>query len=376
MRNLCIISGPVFISETFIRAHEERLCAPNKRINGVFPEFFENDKKLEFQYKKHKRVRRFLKLIPHLVYERLSHILEPSGYNSAEALREFLVVNKIDAILAEYGMTGADITPIAKEANIPLIVHFHGHDAYHHRYLRDYQARFKELFSYASYIISVSKDMTRQLLTLGAPIDKIVLNPCGPAEKFFNVQPEYGDIFLAVGRFVETKAPHLTISAFKLLADECPAAKLIMVGDGPLREACMSLAAGLGLVERVEFPGALRHEHTLKLLEKACCFVQHSMTTSDGVKEGTPVAILEAGAACLPVVSTRHAGIADVVQEGLTGFLVDEMDVLGMKNYMQTLFNDRALCRMMGEKARLEVSKKYNIENHICILQKLIDSLS
>jgi colanic acid/amylovoran biosynthesis glycosyltransferase len=373
MSKLCIISGPRYISETFIRAHEEQLAGPKIFLNGVYPEFEHDGRGLRYTYTEHKRFRRLLKVLPHWLYERNRDILEPADKIATDSMREFLIRQGVDVVLAEYGMTGADMTAVARDLNIPLIVHFHGHDAYHRQYLADYKSRLEEMFAYASHIVSVSEDMTRQLISLGAPEAKLVLNPYGPRNHFYEIEPEYGDCLIAVGRFAETKAPHLTISAFKLLADEIPEVRLIMVGDGPLRESCMSLAEGLGLNGRIEFPGALGHQYSKELLSRACCFVQHSITTSEGVKEGTPVAILEAGAAALPVVATRHAGIIDAVQEGVTGFLVEEKDVAGMKEAMKTLFQNRDLCRQMGARGREHVGTHYRMERHIGRLQALIN---
>jgi glycosyltransferase involved in cell wall biosynthesis len=154
--------------------------------------------------------------------------------------------------------------------------------------------------------------------------------------------------------------------------DEVPDASLVMVGDGPLRESCISLAKTWGLGPRVSFPGALGHEQLLPLFAQACCFVQHSVTPSYGDAEGTPVAILEAGAAGLPVVSTRHAGIQDVVVHEKTGFLVQERDVQGMADYMRLLIKNECLCRQTGEDARKHVRSNFSITRHIGRLDELI----
>ena len=77
-------------------------------------------------------------------------------------------------------------------------------------------------------------------------------------------------------------------------------------------------------------------------------FVQHSVQPSYGDAEGTPNTILEAGAAALPVVSTKHAGIPQAVLDENTGFLVDEYDSKGMTDAMVSLFNDKTRCQSMG----------------------------
>jgi glycosyltransferase involved in cell wall biosynthesis len=376
MGSLCLITPPHVASETFIRAHERELNGPKVILTGTFPDYSDGQHVIRYFYNQHKNARRFLKLLPYWYYERNKSKLEPEDKAVNGFLTEFFQRHQVNVILAEYGFTGADITPIAKKLQIPLVVHFHGHDAYHVKYLKDYESRFQEMFAYATYFISVSNAMTGQLERLGAPRDRIVCNPCAPRDYFYEVKPNYTNILIAVGRFAETKAPHLTISAFKMLCDEMPDARLVMVGEGPLRESCMSLAEGLGISGNIDFPGALDHSQTRNLMAAACCFVQHSITTSENVREGTPVAILEAGAAGLPVIATRHAGIKEAVIHGETGFLVEEKNVFGMKTYMKTLLLDKGACRTMGEKARAHVRKNYSFERHIRSIQELVDKAS
>lgn len=192
------------------------------------------------------------------------------------------------------------------------------------RRLGPFRSATASLFKYAFRVISVSKFMSGRLVELGADPERIVYNPYGPRDYFYAIKPDFRKTFLAAGRFTDIKAPYLTILAFKQVLDEFPDASLVMVGDGPLRETCISLARTLGMESSASFPGPLRHERLLPLFAQACCFVQHSVTPSYGDAEGTPVAILEAGAAGLPVVSTRHAGIQDVVVHQKTGLLVEE----------------------------------------------------
>ena len=140
-------------------------------------------------------------------------------------------------------------------------------------------------------------------------------------------------VFVAVGRFVDKKAPQLTLAAFGQVAATLREAQLVMIGDGPLFESTRRAARSFGLEDRVEFRGRQTSQEVATAMRKARVFVQHSIRTVRGDSEGTPVSILEAGAAGLPVVSTRHAGIKDVVQHGSTGFLVEEGDVEGIGVY-------------------------------------------
>ena len=102
--------------------------------------------------------------------------------------------------------------------------------------------------------------------------------------------------------------------------------------------------------------------------------MQHSVRASDGDSEGTPVAVLEAGAAGLPVVATRHAGIMDVVVDGETGLLVDEGDVDGMARCMVQLAREPDVAARLGEKARNHIVAEFSMDDRLGRLWNVIES--
>jgi glycosyltransferase involved in cell wall biosynthesis len=129
--------------------------------------------------------------------------------------------------------------------------------------------------------------------------------------------------FVAVGRFVEKKAPHLLILAFARVLEARPNARLTMIGDGPLAPLCRQMVLSMGLADRIALPGARPHAFVAATMTMSRAFVQHSIEANNGDCEGTPNSIIEALSAALPVVATRHAGIRRI-EHGSTG-LVDEL---------------------------------------------------
>jgi colanic acid/amylovoran biosynthesis glycosyltransferase len=348
-------------SETFIRAHIERLPLETVPIYGG-----------GWQRRGARRPLWPVTRYPGWALGRLSASAGAAIYDRALAhrLRQF----EVEVALAEYGMTGVEILGACRKARIPLVVHFHGFDASRAdviaRYLREYQRMFAE----ASAIVAVSTPMRAQLIGWGAPEDKTHLNPYGADETRFAGASAGGvpSVFLAVGRFVAKKAPQLTVRAFRDVASIDPSARLIMVGDGPLLDPTRRLAQELGLGARVEFLGARSQEEVAALMRRARAFVQHSMTAPDGDSEGTPVSIIEAQMSGLPVISTRHAGIPEVVLQGETGFLVDEGDVQGMGRMMGMLAKEPGLAARLGEQARNRALARYTLGGH---LERLADIL-
>jgi len=365
---LCIVQHkPATQSESFIRAHLERLPAQVRRlqVQGL-PQLIDDEHALLDGGRLGRAARAVRSRLGGVSRARMAHEATVSFFRSAG----------IDAVLAEYGMNGVAVMDACREADVPLVVHFHGHDAFRRSILEGVGRRYPEMFEKAAAIVVVSEAMRRQVLNLGAPPEKVHLNVYGvDVERFAVTDAGANDPrVLAVGRFVDKKAPHLTLEAFRRARQHCPAARLRMVGDGYLLDSCRRLAKATGLGSCVEFPGNQPHDAVAREMQSARMLVQHSVTADDGDSEGTPNAILEAGACGLPVVSTRHAGIPDVVEEGVTGFLVDENDVAGMAEAMVRLLDDAELATRMGDAAQAHVRRERSMDKSIAGLWSIIES--
>jgi glycosyltransferase involved in cell wall biosynthesis len=290
------------------------------------------------------------------------------------AFARFLRQRGIDVVLAEFGPAGALLAGACEAAGVPLVVHFHGYDAYRETIIRTWGGAYRRMFGKAAAVIAVSHAMEQQLAGLGALPDRIRYNPYGVDCALFQpTDPEANPpLFVAVGRFVTKKAPNLTIRAFARARESCGDCRLTMAGNGPLLEQCRDLARDLGVGDAIEFTGSLPHAEVAALMARGRAFVQHSVTAPDGDAEGTPVAILEAGAVGLPVVATRHAGIPDVVVEGENGLLVDEGDVEAMAAHMLSLARDPALAGRLGRAARERVSTRFSMERSIGRLHEIL----
>jgi glycosyltransferase involved in cell wall biosynthesis len=294
-----------------------------------------------------------------------------------EQIVKYLKGYHVKAVLAEYGPVGLEMLPVCRAAGIPLMVYFHGYDIYRadilNRYLRGYQ----ELFREATCIFVVSKEMLVRLIELGAPAKKLVLNPCGANMSLFGYHDAgHNDpVLFSAARFEETKNPMATIQAFAATLKNVPAARLRMAGGGGLLPRCKKLVKQLHIERAVTFTGILSPVEVSDEMSRARAFVQHSVTSRKGEKEGAPVAIMEAGASGLPVVSTRHAGIIDIVVEQETGFLVEEDDIQGMAYYMEELLTDRSKASAMGYAAHQRVKQHFSLEKNIRLICQCMEQV-
>lgn len=367
MATLCIIKpNPSTYSETFIQSHIDFLPMEKKILyGGVFPLYKEDGSFL---------IPTFWGIASYLFQKRVMKKRDIPV--RTKALVSYLQKEKIDVVLAEYGTVGAMVAEACKLADVPLVIHFHGADAHHRPTINEYKDWYQRAFQYASTIIGVSNDMITSLQQLGAPQEKLVLNPYGINTERFAPAAEntiHSNSFLFVGRFVNKKSPQTTIKAFYELSKHFPEAKLIMAGAGPLLEESKALVQELSLANKVSFPGVLPSDEISQLLKQSCCFVQHSVTPPDGDMEGTPNTILEAASAGLPIVSTRHAGIKEAVIEGKTGYLVDEYDTAGMTEKMIAILSSPEQAAEMGREGRRHIIENYTLSNRIARLNSILE---
>ncbi|MFN8315573.1 MAG: glycosyltransferase family 4 protein [Chitinophagales bacterium] len=291
-------------------------------------------------------------------------------------IEQYFIKNNIKAVVANYAITAFPIMDICQRNNIPLIVHFHGWTAYRKSLLVKHEEDYKRMFAIASAVIVVSKDMYEQLQKLGCPKEKLSIIYYGFNNEVFsyNDHSQNPPTFLSVGRFCDTKNPHLTILAFHQVLQSLPAATLNMIGgDENLLNSCIQLVKSLKIEERVSFLGIKSPEEVASAMQKAIAFVQHSATTIEGEKEGTPVSIIEAMASGLPVVATRHAGIPDVIIENESGLLCDEFDVNEMAKLMLKVATDKALNQRIGKKASVSVHTNFTMQQYIDKLWAVIN---
>ncbi|AVR43844.1 hypothetical protein C7S20_00345 [Christiangramia fulva] len=348
-------------SETFIQAHK-------RLLKGTIFYYYDGElpSKLENGLVINSRKKRLLDLFKgHLNLNRFSL--------PEQALLTSFKKNKIDVVLAEYGTTAMKLLPVCEELELPIIVHFHGFDASRTDLLLQ-NDHYKKLFDYAKFIVIVSKKMETDLLNMGCPSQKLIYNVYGPGEEFFEVQPQFSKPqFIFAGRFVDKKAPHYLILSFLEVVKSFPDAILIMAGDGVLKESCENLVEYYELEKNIIFPGVVDASMLRKYFIESLAYVQHSVTAKDGDSEGTPVVILEAGAAGLPVISTRHAGIPDVVIDEETGYLVEEEDIRGMSERMLKLLRNPGRAKILGKNARERISSNFRLERHINKLNSLVN---
>ena len=272
-------------------------------------------------------------------------------------------INKVDAFHVNYGANFNLIKPIFKYYNTFVLVSFYGYDA--SRYILQRKAScYDYLFERANLITSNSYYMRSILLKLGCPSEKLKVHRCGLNLRFFQPKQKNhkkeGIILLTVARLVEKKGIEYSLKAMSTIREKYKL-RYRIVGDGPLKSDLEKLARQLGLENQVEFLGALDKEGVVQQMSEADIFVLTSVTAGDGDQEGLPVSLIEAQAMGLPVVSSYHTGIPELIADGQTGLLAKEKDTEKIAEHLETLVRNHELRLTFGQSGRETVEKEFDL---------------
>jgi colanic acid/amylovoran biosynthesis glycosyltransferase len=270
-----------------------------------------------------------------------------------------------DVIHAHYGQEGLRALALRDLGVLhgPLLTTFHGSDM--SAYLRKVGPNvYDKLFAKGDLFLPISERWRKALVEMGCPPARTVVHHMGIDCGRFGFrarQKKPGETprLLSIARLVEKKGIEYAIRA---------AAKLRgvdfhydILGDGPLRQGLEKLVRELGVSDRVTLQGWKHQAEVVELLDRAHLLVAPSVTGSDGDQEGIPVAMMEAMAMGLPVLSTRHSGIPELVDDGQSGYLVPERDVDALAGSLGRLLSAPEQWPAMGEAGRRRVEADFDI---------------
>ncbi|MFT5367666.1 MAG: colanic acid/amylovoran biosynthesis glycosyltransferase [Candidatus Latescibacterota bacterium] len=295
---------------------------------------------------------------------------------------EYLIKErKINVLHAHFGTTGIQALKLKKKLKIPLLTSFYGIDASRHLSSKRMQGAFKQLFQEGDLFSVLGKHMKNRLLTAGCPIQKIQILHLGvdleniPFKTRMWPRNQGQITMMYCGRLVEKKGIFFALEAFYHLSQQWPNLVFQIVGDGPLRNSVEHTIRKYQLQDRVQLKGMLSHSETLLAMQQAHIFILPSITAKNGDQEGTPTVLMEAQASGLPVVSTRHADIPEVVKHGKTGFLVPEKNSASLQHQVNDLLKHPETWPSLGKSGRAHICRYYNIHRETSKLEALYESL-
>jgi colanic acid/amylovoran biosynthesis glycosyltransferase len=177
-----------------------------------------------------------------------------------------------------------------------------------------------------------------------------------------------GKRLLFVGRLAAVKGLPVLFEAIAQLRNDRPDILLTIAGDGPDRPALETTVRALGIAQSVRFLGYQSQTQVRQLLTETDVFVMSSFA------DGVPVVLMEAMAAGVPVVATRIAGIPELVEDGVSGFLVPPGDAQSLGERIGALLEDDELRNRFGKAGRAEVEVEFNVDREARRLCRILTS--
>jgi glycosyltransferase involved in cell wall biosynthesis len=305
------------------------------------------------------------------VYLRGGH--EPDFVRRIEAVRPEL-------IHAHFAPDACVALWIQRRLAVPLMVTLHGYDvtsedaalagsAVGRAYLRGRE----KLWARAALFVCVSESIREKARERGFPGEKLWVHPIGVDVERFHPEDALAKepLVLFVGRLVEKKGCAYLLRAMRMVETQIPAARLVVIGDGPLRAELEAEARGT--LRRCEFVGLLSSDAVRQWMWKAAVVAVPSVVASNGDSEGLCLVACEAQAMGLPVVAFCGPGIE--VVDGETGLLVPARDEAALAEALLAVLHDEALAARMGAAGRRRAERLFNLRTQTMILERRYDEV-
>jgi len=274
--------------------------------------------------------------------------------------------------------TGLIAVLVGRWLGIPIIIQAHGSDLTKYAKLNRWVAWLTAFTAkHADHLIVVSDELSAILLEeFAVPSHKITVRSCGIDMAHFSPisrnqarneldLPIEATLVLFVGSLIPRKGVDTLLSAIARVVEHDSRVRLIVVGEGPLREQLGTQAHALAIDKMVHFVGRKSNEELPIWYSAADMFVLPSL------REGTPLALLEALSCGLPVVVSRAGGMPELIVDGKNGLLTDIGDPVDLERKIRMLLGEPDLRRLLRDTARDTVLRWGGIQEEIDTVENL-----
>ena len=267
-----------------------------------------------------------------------------------------------------------------KRMNLPVIVTAHGSDVNHAFADPEYKRRIQAVFERADKIVCVSEFIREQLKALGCDQAKLVVNYLGvPLRKHLPVEKKKKDVItlICVAALREEKGHVYLIKALQEVRRSYPNIRLILAGDGELKDAIRHVVREYSLEDCVFFLGWKNEVEVYELLADSDIFVQHSIRFRVKGRyykeEGLPISLVEAASMGLPIVATKIGGIPEACIHGFNGLLSEEKDIHSMAENIVYLIENPDTRSLYGRNGRQLIREKFDESIVLKRLEKIYE---
>lgn len=287
----------------------------------------------------------------------------------------FCIKRNVDILHIHFGYHGIKYIGLKKKLKIPMVCSFYGDDAFSWPQKKWYKKKIGQLFNEADMILVLGAYMKNWLMNLGCPEEKIRIHHLGVNVNEIKFEKRKYSVdkpihFLIASNFVPKKGINIALEALGKIGDSINY-KVHIVGSGSLESEIFDLVKELNIEEKVQFYGYQPYDYFLNLAYKCDVFLQASRTGEENQKEGTPMALVDVMATGLPVVSTFHSDIPEIIVNGKNGYLAKENNVEDFARAILEFIEDFKVNKMLAENGRKHIEENFNSKIQTYKLEKI-----
>ena len=314
-------------------------------------------------------------------YAKLTNFYYPF---SLKVLKE----NQVLLLHSHFGNRGYFDLALKQRLKIPQVTTFYGHDVSLLPQEERWRKRFKVFFEQGDLILAEGNYMKKTLLEMGCPDSKVRVQHLGiDCEKIPFIPRKMVDgqkvKILIAGTFREKKGITYALEAFARLVPKYKNIEVTLIGDAGrsqreinYKNEITTIIDSRNIADKVNYLGFLPYPAFIEEAKNNHIFLSPSIHPSDGETEGgAPVALIEMSAYGMPIVSTFHCDIPEVVIDGESGFLVKEKDTNGLAERLEHLITHPELWESMGRTGRKHIEEEFNIVTQAAKLEAFYDSV-
>lgn len=300
------------------------------------------------------------------VLTRARHAVTPLKMLNRASL--LLQAGSFDVVHCQFGSLALPILEFRKAGLMQgrLVTHFRGIDI--SSFVRENGSDvYDEVFSESDYFLANCAFFKDKAVALGCPETRIEAHGSGINLSAFPFRPippiENGRVdLISAGRLVEKKGLCYALRAVARLVRMGRSVHYAIIGDGPERARLEVLASELGISDHVTFHGWRTHTEISALLAKAHIFLAPCQTAADGNQDAPVNTLKEAMAIGLPVIASRHGGIPELVEDGVSGSLVPERDAEALATSIDQMLKTPDNWHQIARAGRAAVERLYDMD--------------
>jgi glycosyltransferase involved in cell wall biosynthesis len=276
---------------------------------------------------------------------------------------------------------------VARVRHLPLVISLHGSDIFIARSKPIFRAITRWIFHNTVLVTACSEELGEWAKVLGAP-ENTRLIPWGADPDVFTPERQQPDqrkflqinedvvVIGSLGRFVHKKGFPYLIEAVSSIIEEFPNVRLVLGGDGALKENLTRDVKALGIESKVTFPGIIPWDQVPAFLANLDIFVLPSIRDPNGNVDGLPTVLLEAMSSGVAVIASDIGGTSLVIENGQNGLLVPSRDTVALAEAIKVLVENREKRKALGIAARHSILNQFNWEQVARTLSAYFDAFA